>query len=144
MKNQFMTTQPKDKTDNVQHVDDVIRSGKGSCTVPSSNFPEGVSSCKLFVVPPSLLLVAHGKVHNIQSDTLHGRHLPDGHLKVSVEVVVELDASLSIPGDDDDIMTIKDAVGTFVAWPLNLIQVSFMGTFVSHKKGVQNTKKSIA
>lgn len=40
MKNQFMTTQPKDKTDNVQHVDDVIRSGKGSCTVPSSNFPE--------------------------------------------------------------------------------------------------------
>lgn len=65
-------------------------------------------------------------MHNIQSDTLHGRHLPDGHLKVSVEVVVELDASLSIPGDDDDIMTIKDAVGTFVAWPLNLIQVSFM------------------
>jgi len=68
-------------------------------------------------------LVAHGKLHNVKGDTLHGRSLPNGHVKVSVDIAIEPNVSLLIPNVDDDIMTIGQAIGTFVAWPINLLQV---------------------
>ena len=77
----------------------------------------------MFISSPLLWLVAHGKLHNIKSGTLHGRSLPNGHVKVSVDIVVEPNVSLPIPNVDDDIMTIGQAIGTFMAWPINLLQV---------------------
>jgi len=68
-------------------------------------------------------LVAHGKLHNVKSDALHGRSLPSGHVKVSVDINVEPNVSLPIPNANHDIMTTGQAIGTFVAWPNNLLQV---------------------
>ena len=68
-------------------------------------------------------MVAHGKLHNVKGDTLHGRSLPNGHVKVNVDITLEPNVSLPIPNVDDDIMTIRQAIGTFVAWPINLLQV---------------------
>ncbi|BAT79265.1 hypothetical protein VIGAN_02211900 [Vigna angularis var. angularis] len=90
-----------------------INSGQGSCTLSSNSFPEGVSSCKLFTLSPSLCLVAHGKLHNFKSDTLHGRPLPKGHVKVSIDIALEPNVSLPIPIDDDGMMTIGQAIGLY-------------------------------
>ncbi|XP_029125961.1 uncharacterized protein LOC114915408 [Cajanus cajan] len=45
---------------------------------------------------------------------------------------------------DDDIMTIRQAIGTFVAWPINLLQVADADSTISKKKGVNNINDSIA
>jgi len=50
-------------------------------------------------------LVVYRKLYNIKSDTLHGRSLPNGHVKVSVDIVVESNVSLPIPNVDNDIIT---------------------------------------
>ncbi|KAL5142000.1 hypothetical protein HKD37_09G025258 [Glycine soja] len=102
-----------------------IPNGSGSCNITSNNIAEGVSPCKLYVSSSLLLLIARGKVY-IQIDTLHNRSLPHGNVKVSVDVVVESNAQLQIPNHDDKIMAIAQAIGTFVAWPINLIQVDDM------------------
>lgn len=77
----------------------------------------------MFTLSPSICLVAHGKLHNFKSDTLHGRPLPKGHIKVSIDIALEPNVPLPIPIDDDDMMTIGQAIGTFVAWPMNFIQI---------------------
>jgi len=74
-----------------------------------------VSSCKLFVSSLLLCLVTHEKLHNIKSDILHGRSLPNGHVKISVDIVVEPIVSLPIPNVGDDIMTIEQTICTFLA-----------------------------
>ena len=48
-------------------------------------------------------MVAHGKLHNVKGDTLHGRSLPNGHVKVSADIAVEPNVSLPIPNADDDV-----------------------------------------
>ncbi|BAT95929.1 hypothetical protein VIGAN_08277400 [Vigna angularis var. angularis] len=121
-----------------------IDSGQRSCTLSSNSFPEGVSSCKLFTLSPSLCLVAHGKLHNFKSDTLHGRSLPKGHVKVSIDIALEPNVSLPIPIDDDDMMTIGQAIGTFVAWPMNFIQISDEDSTQPIKKKMNNTNECVA
>ncbi|XP_020232980.1 uncharacterized protein LOC109813230 [Cajanus cajan] len=76
MEKEMLSLRQKDSSDSTKQFDACNSSGKGSCTIPSNSFHEGVSCCKLFVSSPLLCLVAHGKLHNIQSDTLHGRSLP--------------------------------------------------------------------
>jgi hypothetical protein len=60
-------------------------------------------------------------VHNTSGDLLHHRPLPDGHLKVSVDVVLDKDALLPIPDIVSETTFLRDAIGSFVAWPLDLI-----------------------
>ena len=62
-------------------------------------------------------------MHNIKSYTLHGRSLPNGHVKVSVHIAMKPNVSLSIPNADDDIMTLGQAIGPFVTWLINLSHV---------------------
>jgi hypothetical protein len=63
-------------------------------------------------------------VHNILGDKLHHKPLPDGYLKVSIDVALEQDAELPIPDDVADIRLVKDAIGTYVAWQRNLISLN--------------------
>ncbi|XP_022631898.1 uncharacterized protein LOC106778383 isoform X2 [Vigna radiata var. radiata] len=121
-----------------------INSGQGSCTLSSISFPEGVSSCKLFTLSPSICLVAHGKLHNFKTDTLHGRPLPKGHVKVSIDIALKPNVSLPIPIDDDDMMTIGQAIGTFVAWPMNLIQITDEDSTQPKKKKMNNPNECVA
>ncbi|KAI5426292.1 hypothetical protein KIW84_031913 [Lathyrus oleraceus] len=86
-----------------------------------NKFPEGISSCQLYLSSPTYRLVGKGKVHNTSGDLLHHRPLPDGHLKVSVDVVLDKDALLPIPDIVSETTLLQDAIGSFVAWPLDLI-----------------------
>ncbi|KAI5402401.1 hypothetical protein KIW84_050133, partial [Lathyrus oleraceus] len=81
----------------------------------------GISSCQLYLSSPTYRLVGKGKVHNTSGDLLHHRPLPDGHLKVSVDVVLDKDALLPIPDIVSETTLLRDAIGSFVAWPLDLI-----------------------
>ena len=60
-------------------------------------------------------------MHNTLGDLLHHRPLPDGHLKVSVDVALYLDAFLSVPDIISETTLLRDAIGSFVAWPSDLI-----------------------
>ncbi|KAI5398476.1 hypothetical protein KIW84_064025 [Lathyrus oleraceus] len=88
-----------------------------------NKFPEGISSCQLYLSSPTYRLVGKGKVHNTSGDLLHHRPLPDGHLKVSVDVVLDKNALLPIPDIVSETTLLRDAIGSFVAWPLDLIYI---------------------
>ncbi|AES66405.2 hypothetical protein MTR_2g068910 [Medicago truncatula] len=67
------------------------------------NIPEGISPCSLFLLSPTYRIVAKGMLHNILGDKLHHKPLPDGYLKVLVDIVLEQDAELPILDDVADI-----------------------------------------
>ncbi|KAJ1396288.1 Ulp1 protease family, C-terminal catalytic domain [Sesbania bispinosa] len=69
--------------------------------------------------------VARGTVYNKGGVTLHTKSLPPGHHKVSVNVVQshEEDSPLPVPIEDENLMTLRDAIGTYVAWPRSLINL---------------------
>ncbi|GAU38996.1 hypothetical protein TSUD_378720 [Trifolium subterraneum] len=98
---------------------------------------------------PSRKLVVRGKLHNTDGDTVHGKKLPPGYVKVTVEVALVEDAPLPIPVEDGDVSTIGRAIGTIVAWPFNLIE--FVGECgkINHKlqkkdKKMQRSAESVA
>ncbi|KAI5444418.1 hypothetical protein KIW84_012878 [Lathyrus oleraceus] len=93
-----------------------------NCTF-QPNIPEGISHCQLYLSSPYYRMVGKGKVHNVSGVLLHTRELPVGCLKVSVDIAVEPNAALPYPSDDSDATTVHEAVGSFVAWPTNLICV---------------------
>ncbi|XP_039683659.1 uncharacterized protein [Medicago truncatula] len=73
---------------------------------------------------PTYRIVVKGMVHNILGDKLHHKPLPDGYLKVSIDVALDQDAELLIPDDVADIRLVRDAIGTYVAWQRNLISLN--------------------
>ncbi|KAI5433956.1 hypothetical protein KIW84_020985 [Lathyrus oleraceus] len=95
-----------------------------NCTF-QPNIPEGISHCQLYLSSPYYQMVGKGKVHNVSGVLLHTRELPAGCLKVSVDIAVEPNAALPYPSDDSDATTVHEAVGSFVAWPTNLICVGY-------------------
>ncbi|XP_074347478.1 uncharacterized protein LOC141686337 [Apium graveolens] len=68
--------------------------------------------------------VAFGMVypyeHNL-TDLVHGVDIPIGHQCVSVDGLIKPDALLPAETRGDDIMTVRDALGSFLAWPEELI-----------------------
>lgn len=60
-------------------------------------------------------------MHNTSGDLLHNRPLPDGHMKVSVDVAIDQNALLPIPDMVSETTLLRDAIGSFVAWPSELI-----------------------
>ena len=54
-------------------------------------------------------------MHNTLGDLLHHRPLPDGHLKVSVNVALDLDVLLLIPDIVLETILLRDVIGSFVA-----------------------------
>ncbi|KAI5403680.1 hypothetical protein KIW84_051012 [Lathyrus oleraceus] len=95
-----------------------------NCTF-QPNIPEGISHCQLYLSSPYYRMVGKGKVHNVSGVLLHTRELPAGCLKVSVDIAVDPNAALPYPSDDSDATTVHEAVGSFVAWPTNLICVGY-------------------
>ncbi|KAI5399836.1 hypothetical protein KIW84_064966 [Lathyrus oleraceus] len=111
-----------------------------------NKFPEDISSCQLYLSSPTYRLVGKGKVHNTSGDLLHHRPLPDGHLKVSVDVVLDKDALLPIPDIVSETTLLRDAIGSFVAWPLDLIFIDDETPTkpASKDKGILRHNESVA
>ncbi|KAJ1398452.1 hypothetical protein SESBI_31052 [Sesbania bispinosa] len=101
------------------------QSQKGSCTpIAFLEISEDDHPCFLFLNSPQRQ-VARGSVYNKGGVTLHTMSLPPGHHKVSVDVVQshEEDSPLPVPIEDENLMTLRDAIGTYVAWPRSLINL---------------------
>ena len=60
-------------------------------------------------------------MHKTLGDLLHHRPLPDGHMKVSINVALDLDALLPAPDTISETKLLQDAIGSFGAWPSDLI-----------------------
>ena len=71
---------------------------------------------------PQYRIVAIGKVINTAgANTIHNMVIPPNHARVAIEVVNERDAILPVPNPSADMMVINEAVGSYVAWPIELI-----------------------
>ena len=69
-------------------------------------------------------MVAKGLMFNRQSDrTLHNRLLSTTLVKVQINTAIEKNTPLPIPLNDE-IVSISNAVGTYVAWPMGLVIVT--------------------
>ncbi|KAF1865841.1 hypothetical protein Lal_00023515 [Lupinus albus] len=81
-----------------------------------------INNCKLFLDTPCNRAVGIGTVHNTREAMLHIAQIPSNHFKVSIDISIEDDALLPIHLDED-IVTVRQALGTFVAWQQHLIDV---------------------
>ncbi|GER34281.1 lipid-transfer protein [Striga asiatica] len=79
------------------------------------------------------------EVHNRLGETIHTRPLPIDHVKVSLEVAFEPNALLPVPVDDEELITVRDAIGTFVVWPKNLVFVNKSISENPQNKGTKNS-----
>ncbi|KAJ1420456.1 Papain-like cysteine peptidase superfamily [Sesbania bispinosa] len=125
------------------------QSQRGSCTpITSSKIPEGDHPCFLFLNFPHRH-VARGIVYKKEGGvTLHTKSLPPDHYKVSIDIVQshEEGSPLPVPIEDENLMTLRDAIGTYVAWPRSLIHLAPQGPPPSSKgKGKEHfrTKESV-
>ncbi|KAF1863046.1 hypothetical protein Lal_00018891 [Lupinus albus] len=79
-----------------------------------------INNCKLFL--DIHLPVGIGTMYNTRDAMIHNAQIPSNHLRVSIDISNEEDVLLPIPIDEDTI-TIGGALGTYVAWPVHLIDV---------------------
>ncbi|KAF1888183.1 hypothetical protein Lal_00008096 [Lupinus albus] len=84
--------------------------------------PEEINNCKLFLDISCTCALGIGMVHNTHDAMLHNAQIPSNHVRVSIYIVIEEDALLPIPLDED-IITLGGALGTFVVWPVHLVDV---------------------
>ena len=70
-------------------------------------------------------MVAKGQLYNrSETDrTLHNCQLASNNVKVRIDTAVEANTLLPVPLNDE-IFSISHALGTFVAWPANLVIVT--------------------
>ena len=94
---------------------------KGSCVDPSGNDPETGDSdrCGLYIEANPARLVAMGRVYE-GSTVVHNTHLLPGQVKVGVEEVTDVDASVPVP--TDEVSLVGQALHTFLAWPIHLVK----------------------
>ncbi|KAI5425824.1 hypothetical protein KIW84_031591 [Lathyrus oleraceus] len=110
-------------------------------------FPEGISPCQLYLSSPTYRIVGKGKVHNTSGELLHHNPLPVGYMKVSVDLVLDTNALLPLPDVVSETTLMRDAVGSFVGWPSDLIfPDAETPTRPTHKvgKGISRRIESVA
>ena len=67
-------------------------------------------------------MVARGKVHNVNNDSVvHKASLPPGYMRVGIDYTTEELTPLPVPLDNGEASIIKEAIGTTVLWPIELI-----------------------
>ncbi|KAH1225074.1 hypothetical protein GmHk_11G032057 [Glycine max] len=94
-------------------------STKRSCVDPSGNDPEMGDSdrCGLYIEADPARLVTLGGVYE-GSTVVHNTPLLPGQVKVGVEEVTDVDASVPVP--TDEVSLVGQALHTFLAWPIHL------------------------
>ncbi|KAL8555895.1 hypothetical protein ACS0TY_003639 [Phlomoides rotata] len=79
-------------------------------------------------------IVAYGTIIKIYdpNEFIHGIKLPKNCMRVAIEKVVDESAHLPIP--NGDYLTTKDAIGSHVAWPMNLMKLHVQSARKNRKK----------
>ncbi|CAA0823079.1 Unknown protein, partial [Striga hermonthica] len=137
-KTKNVVTLDKSREKNANH-NAVDAEDKQSSNIEPDIIPEGFSECKVYLSSPTYRAVGRGKVHNCLGETIHTRPLPIDHVKVSLEVAFEPNAFLPVSIDDEALITVRDAIGTFVAWPKNLVSVNKSISDNLQNKGTKNS-----
>lgn len=75
--------------------------------------------CNLLTEPDGPV-VAEGQIIDTSSTVLHGRPLNPDHSRVSIIIVLDADALLPVP-INEELETVGHALNTIVAWPKTLI-----------------------
>ena len=78
-------------------------------------------SCDLTIeINGVIIIIAHERAYNTNGDNqiVHNQPLASDNVKVSIIKSLNINAYLSYP--NDEITTIGDVVGSFIAWPLGL------------------------
>ena len=79
----------------------------------------------MFLAQPTLHKVGSGNVHNTKDDMImHFKSIPSYLVKVSIVDCVDPDTPLPMPVEEDDLMTMGAAIGTYVLWPTSLIVIN--------------------
>ncbi|KAI3982271.1 hypothetical protein MKX01_037804, partial [Papaver californicum] len=79
-----------------------------------------VKPCKLFI--DSGEVAAGNSFDSNPKEKVHNVELGEGNCHVLVLSAKDLESLVPIP-HEDEIVTIKDALGTYVAWPKKLVVV---------------------
>ena len=79
----------------------------------------------LYLSDPIYRMVGKGIRYIESTPTLHNCPLPSDYVKVRVDFASEEDALLPVPIEDAEIMTVGQALGTYVAWPSILVVSDF-------------------
>ncbi|XP_074327087.1 uncharacterized protein LOC141665029 [Apium graveolens] len=90
---------------------------------PSPPGSHAQHSCELYIERLENK-VAFGMVYPREdnlTNLVHGVDIPTGHQCVSVDGLIKPDALLPVEMRGDDMMTFRDALGSFLAWPEKLI-----------------------
>ncbi|KAL6576705.1 hypothetical protein OROMI_010981 [Orobanche minor] len=101
-------------------------STKGSCADDFSGSSGGKTQpdrLGFYVDERPLRLIAIDRVHRGES-TLHCAPLPSHLVKVAVEEAVDGGAEVPIP--TEEVSLVRDALGTFIAWPKDLVIADFI------------------
>ncbi|KAL8556068.1 hypothetical protein ACS0TY_003754 [Phlomoides rotata] len=79
-------------------------------------------------------IVAYGTIIKIYdpNELIHGIKLPKNCMRVAIEKAVDESAHLPIP--NGDYLTTKDAIGSHVAWPMNLMKLHVQSARKNRKK----------
>ncbi|KNA09792.1 hypothetical protein SOVF_150320 isoform B, partial [Spinacia oleracea] len=89
--------------------------------------PEGLTPCKLALSNPRYRVVATGNVHNFKTGTvMHLLPIPSGYARVCISYSTEMDTPLPVPLEGEAV-TIGEAIGTLVFWPIELIVLDTAG-----------------
>nr|XP_004488443.1 uncharacterized protein LOC101491713 [Cicer arietinum] len=91
-----------------------LESENGSCNICRKSLPD------LFF--PTQSMAGKGTLYNTLGEVLHHNPILVGHVKVSPVIALEPLAPLPILDNDGDMMFLREAIGSYVAWPKNLIQ----------------------
>jgi len=106
-------------------------STKGCCVDPLATDPDTGDSdkCGLYIEENPSRLVALGRVYE-GSTAVHNIPLLHGQVKVGVEEVKDVDASVPVP--TDEVILVGQALNTFLAWPTHLVKCLSEQVFYSH------------
>ena len=70
-------------------------------------------------------IVAYGKIIDVgvqsSKQVIHGVALGEENVRVEIVGIVVHDAKIPIPVSDNEIVTVTDALGSFIPWPRHLI-----------------------
>ncbi|KAL3643558.1 hypothetical protein CASFOL_014373 [Castilleja foliolosa] len=100
-------TEPAGSTENQEY-----------CDQRDEHVGNKVGDCELFVEDPHKRLVAYARIHQLGSN-LHNIKMNGDQVRVTVEQVLVADALVPFP--TEEVATVGEASGTFIAWPRRLV-----------------------
>ncbi|KAK7250891.1 hypothetical protein RIF29_33646 [Crotalaria pallida] len=86
------------------------KNDKGKEKMENSSDLPSPNSIKDSCTPAINLIKTNGYMYNLEGDMLHGKELPQHHLRVSINFIIDENAPLPIENEMDNLFTVGDAL----------------------------------